>query len=179
MHVHTADYTKANRLSSLSNPADLNMQQAASEGRRHNCSIDTSCAFLFGQHQTFLCADYFHIKSSVQKEKITWNSQNFTALTIREKNIIGQRIAKSLQNRSIAVLTVLGGKHIACRSPPPPRNRKKVYNKNDKRQNSSSVTNHGASKSTGISSLHLLNIISYTIWKTRYQDKACKQNKWV
>lgn len=85
----------------------------------------TSCAFLFGQHQTFLCAYYFHIKSSVQKEKITWNSQNFTALTIREKNIIGQRIAKSLQNRSIAVLTVLGGKHIACLSPPPPRNRKK------------------------------------------------------
>lgn len=81
----------------------------------------------------FLCADYFHIKSSTQKEKITWNSQNFTALTIREKNIIGQRIAKSLQNRSIAVLTVLGGKPISCLSPPPPRNRKKVHNKNDRR----------------------------------------------
>lgn len=89
----------------------------------------------------FLCADYFHIngnKAPPKKRKITWNSQTFTALTIREETIIGQRIAKSLQNRSSAVLDVPGGKHTACLSSPPPKNRKKGHNKNAKRHRTAS-----------------------------------------
>lgn len=118
------------------------------------------------------------LQAPPKKRKITWNSQTFTALTIKEENIIGQRIAKSLQNRSIAVLAVSGGKYTACLSPPPPKNRKKEYGKNAKRHRTASQS-QATAQATGNSSLYLLKIISYTIWKTTYQDKACRQNKLV